>query len=106
MSKTGPTYPVTVKISHYTNNNTLAVMLVEAKAPWEIFAVITVNMSGSPYGDGDYQSDTKAYLDTNNCPWAEDFVNENGIAKPLNLYGMSGYCTYPLYEFDLNSIWE
>jgi hypothetical protein len=105
-SKTGPTTPVTVVITKYTNNNTLAVLLKCAKTPWEDFAVITVNLSGSPYGDGKYQSDTKAYIDTNNCPWAEDFLKENNIAKPLDLYGMSGYCTYPLYEFDLDSVKE
>lgn len=104
LSKTGRTYPVTVKTSHYTNNNTLAVILIEASAPWSPFATITVNLSGFFEG---LQDDTHAYIDTNNCPWAEEFLQDNGIAKPYKGWtGQSGFCTYPMYEFDLDSIWE
>lgn len=107
-SKTGPTTPVTVTITKYRNPETLAVLLKCAKSPWEDFAVITVNLVSSPYGDVKYQDKTHAYIDTNNCSWAEDFLKENGIAKPdsRDIYGMSGYCTYPLYEFDLDSVKE
>ena len=107
-SSTGPTHAVTVEKTKYTNPETLAIRLIDAKAPWETFAVITVNLVSSPYGDVKYQDDTHAYIDTNNCPWAEDFLKVHGIAKPdsRDIYGMSGYCTYPLYEFDLNSIYE
>lgn len=41
----------------------------------------------------------KAFIDTNNCPWAEDFLLENGIAREVGVTRSSGYCTYPLYEF-------
>lgn len=106
--QTDPTTPVTVEISKYRDNDTLEVILKCARAPWEPFAVITVNLSGSPYGDSKFQDNTHAYIDTNNCPWAEDFLKENGIAKydERDIYGMSGYCTYPLYEFDLDSVKE
>ena len=100
-SKTGATTPVTVIVTKYTNPETLAILLKCAESPWEDFAVITVNLVSSPYGDVKYQDESHAYIDTNNCPWAEDFLQENGIAKPdpRDIYGMSGYCTYPLYEF-------
>lgn len=60
--------------------------------PW---SDITVNIPGTiaPVGT--------AFIDTNNNPWAEDFLMENGIAKPTGATGHSGYCTYPLYEFDM-----
>ena len=50
--------------------------------------------------------ENKAYVDTNNCPWAEDFIEKNGLGKFLGIYGNSGYCTYPLYEFDLGKLRE
>ena len=100
-SKTGETTPVRVIVTKYTNPETLAILLKCAESPWEDFAVITVNLVNSPYGDVKYQDESHAYINTNSCPWAEDFLQENGIAKPdpRDIYGMSGYCTYPLYEF-------
>ena len=100
-SKTDATTPVTVIVTKYTNPETLAILLRCAESPWEDFAVITVNLANSPYGDVQYQDESHAYINTNSCPWAEDFLQENGIAKPdpRDIYGMSGYCTYPLYEF-------
>lgn len=101
-SKTGKTTPVKVIVTKYTNPETLAILLKCAESPWEDFAVITVNLVSSPYGDVKYQDESHAYIDTNNCPWAEEFLQENGIAKPdpRDIYGMSGFCTYPLYEFN------
>ena len=100
-SKTDATTPVTVIVTKYTSPETLAILLKCAESPWEDFAVITVNLVNSPYGDVKYQDESHAYIDTNNCPWAEEFLQENGIANPdpRDIYGMSGYCTYPLYEF-------
>ena len=100
-SKTDATTPVKVIVTKYTNPETLAILLRCAESPWEDFAVITVNLANSPYGDVQYQDESHAYINTNSCPWAEDFLQENGIAKPdpRDIYGMSGYCTYPLYEF-------
>ena len=100
-SKTDATIPVTVIVTKYTNPETLAILLKCAESPWEDFAVITVNLANSPYGDVQYQDESHAYINTNSCPWAEEFLQENGIAKPdpRDIYGMSGYCTYPLYEF-------
>lgn len=47
-----------------------------------------------------------SFLDTNNSPWAEDFVKELGIAKPTRLDRRSGYCIYPLYKFNENKVNE
>ena len=101
-SKYGQGTPVTLIVTKYTNPETLAILLRCAESPWEDFAVITVNLVSSPYGDVKYQDESHAYIDTNNCPWAEEFLQENGIAKPdpRDIYGMSGFCAYPLYEFN------
>ena len=101
-SKTGRTTPVRVIVTKYMDPESLAILLQCAKSPWEDFAVITVNLASSPYGDVKYQDESHAFIDTNNCPWAEEFLQENGIAKPdpRNIQGVSGFCTYPLYEFN------
>lgn len=39
------------------------------------------------------------FVDTNNCPFAEEFLVKNGIAKPVEGgFGFSGFCMYPLYR--------
>ena len=40
-----------------------------------------------------------AYIDTNNCPFASEIL-KTGIARDTGLTKQSGYCTYPLWEFD------
>ena len=106
-TKTGPTTPVTVRFTKYGSNNTLAVQLTDASSPWCPFAVITVNLQDNPFGMDKYQDETKfAYVDTNNCPWAEQFLEENNIAKSTGIFAPSGFCAYPLYEFFPDAVWE
>ena len=82
---------VTIETANYANNGNLAIQLWCEDGP---FATLTVNLDKKC-------KPNCAFVDTNNCPWAEDFLQENGIVKPdpRDIYGMSGYCTYPLYEF-------
>lgn len=47
-----------------------------------------------------------SFIDTNNSPWAEELVMELGIALPTGSSGISGFCVYPLYEFDENKVNE
>ncbi len=39
-----------------------------------------------------------AYIDTNNCPFAEQLLEQN-IAEPAGLSRRSGFCQYPLWVF-------
>lgn len=60
------------------------------------FATLTVNLCSKS------QSFNTAFVDTNNCPWVEQFLVLNHIASRVeNISASSGYCTYPLYEFDM-----
>ena len=45
-----------------------------------------------------------AYIDTNNCPWAENFLVDNDFGLPTGEYKVSGFCIYPLYQLDLERI--
>lgn len=41
-----------------------------------------------------------AYVDTNNCPWAVAFLEENGLAEKTGRTKRSGYCIYPAMRFN------
>lgn len=47
----------------------------------------------------EHLKENMAFIDVNNCSWAEQFLITNGLAKPVGIFGESGYCLYPLYEF-------
>lgn len=97
----GKTHNVVLAALNYENNGTLAVEMVVVKKgkPVESYGVITVNI------DDIGATDTMAFVDTNNMGRdIVEWLEENGIAKRTGFYGMSGYCTYPLMQFDLRKL--
>lgn len=84
---------LTLVAKTYQSNNSLAIVAYDEHG--DMFDVITVNL---PFSD--VMGDT-AYIDTNNCPWATEFLKSNGIAKPMGKIGHSGFCAYPLYKFNM-----
>lgn len=60
----------------------------------ELYADITVNLN-HPCASSEY-----AFIDINNCPWAEAMILEMGIGQPTGITERSGFCTYPLYRFN------
>lgn len=92
-------YTVHVQFSHYQHDGGLAVMLTcdveeghfdEKYCREELFAIISVCLVDDPILEPD-----TFWVDTNNCPWAVDFLIDNGIAKLTGHIGYSGYCEYP-----------
>ena len=90
------TYNVKVVRDNYVNNQSLAVMLLEKNG--EPFADLTVNI------DDGIADETMAYVDTNNNKWAEKFIVDNGLGIKMGIEGFSGFCSYPLYKFDIDKI--
>ncbi|MEG1565378.1 MAG: DUF4313 domain-containing protein [Bacilli bacterium] len=90
-------YEVTIGRTKYTYNNSLAVSLETTSL--EPFAVITVCIDISDTCKKDC-----AFVDVNNCPWAEKFLTENKLAEPTGRIGYSGFCSYPEYKFNLELI--
>ena len=89
----GETYHVKTQIGYYPNGN-IAISLFDPKeGP---FATITKNVTDLPAG--------QACIDTNNDPWAEDFIKKYNLGKPLGYSIPSGYCRYPVYELNLEEI--
>lgn len=87
--------PVTIELGRYGSNDTLAISLWCDEGP---FARLTVNLANHkpplPY----------AYVDMNNNPWAEEFIQRYGLGENTGDQAQSGYCWYPLYKFDLDKL--
>ena len=90
----GTTENVTLTVNTYVDNNSLYVGMTTAGDGFpEPYGDVTVNLLSSvpPYC---------AFVDTNNMPELEDFLVKNGIAEFTGLTQKSGYCSYPLYQFN------
>ena len=59
----------------------------------EQYAILTKSF-GEPIG-----LKNSAYIDTNNCYFAQQLF-EQGMAKNTGFYKESGYCSYPLWQFE------
>ena len=84
--------PVKMKVESYRNNGTLAIVLVYRNGDSD---VITVNLNSR------YQSNSMAFLDTNNYPDIEAWIKENDLGLPMGVIEQSGFCKYPLYTIFL-----
>ena len=89
---------VYLQLDSYRINGSLAVTLYGEDG--DLLGVITVNLPGGP------TPPHTAFLDTNNYPWVELFLENNDIAHPTGDFAHSGYCTYPLYKFNMEKFQE
>jgi hypothetical protein len=79
----------------YVADNAIAIM---TWGDYEPIAHITVCL------DDDRLEPNQSYVDTNNCPWVPEWIEENKLGTKTNRTARSGFCTYPLYEFDMKRI--
>ena len=83
----------------YSNNNHIAIEIYSIEeGP---FADITVNLPETSKYPENY-----GFVDTNNFPGATRVIEELGIGEFTGRFGFSGFCTYPLYAFDVDKINE
>lgn len=85
---------VTLQVNHYANNGNLQIQLW---SEYEPFASLTVNLGEKLPADC-------AYLDTNNLRCAFDFCMIHKLGEFTGAFSQSGYCTYPLWKFDMNEV--
>jgi hypothetical protein len=98
-SEWGDTYTLAFVKHNYANNGSLALELVDVEEK-EPFAFVTVNL---PYSNAVMPN--QQFVDINELPNICEWLEENKIAKRVNgATATSGFCTYPLYEFDLTKI--
>ena len=86
-----------LQIDHYLADSSLVIDIVN---PDDHIARITTCL------DRLTVHEDEAYVDTNNCPWAEDFIKEYRLGDDTWIREQSGFCTYPLYKFDMDRIKE
>lgn len=94
----GKEYDVTLRAAEYVDGGT-AIILDYMDEDYHClmpFATLTVNLGRQNYG--------YAYVDINNCPWAENFIQENGLGEFAGKWCSSGFCAFPLYKFDMEKI--
>lgn len=84
-----------IHLSHYRNGNLAILLITDSDISYELFLVMTVNLC-------DILLPNQAYVDTNNAPEVEQFIVDNKLGKPTGRQMASGFCSYPLYEFDLD----
>lgn len=63
-------------------------------------ARITVCIAGSGLAEDE------TVIDTNNCPWAMEFIKQHGFGQATGRMVKSGYCTYPVVKLDIEKIGE
>lgn len=99
-------YEVKIIKSNYLQDHNLYIGLVyrdympdfcNTAEYWAPYCDITVNITKLP--------DNQACIDVNNLgDYICDWLIENKLAKPTNKVARSGFCTYPIFEFDLNEV--
>lgn len=83
---------VVLRVSKYMVDDSIAIM-AENQQDGPI-ATITVCLCDKSLGENE------AYIDTNNCPWAMDFIKEYKLGTPTGRTRQSGFCEYPAVKFD------
>ena len=89
-------YPI---IRTYQKGGRLAIELVDEQ--YELYTYLTVNLQHEMSKDNDK---SLAFVDTNNNRWAERYIEKHSLGTKTGFYGLSGYCIYPEYRFDLSKL--
>lgn len=98
-SEWGETYNLAIEKHTYSNNGSLALELIDVDGN-ESFAVITTNL---PFSDT--LEKNQQFVNINELPDICEWLEKNKIAKKVKgASATSGFCTYPVYEFDLSKI--
>lgn len=91
---------VQLEISNYMNNNGLYIGLNAVGGEYtESYGDITVNLDGKA-------PDYCGYVDINNMPELEKFIEENELGEFTGLTKRSGFCEFPLYMFNPDKLRE
>lgn len=90
---------VELNMDRYAHYNNIYIGLVSDFGDGlEPYGDLTVNLCEVP--------DYYGFLDTNNLSGAEDFVVSNKLGTFTGQVFQSGFCTYPLYKFDVDRLKE
>lgn len=87
-------HTVELKPVAYSDNEHFGLMLLENGS---LYATVTVNLPESTFFERNIQ-----FVDENNMPGIGKWLEDNGIATNTGYAAQSGFCTYPLYEFNID----
>ena len=95
----GTNHPISFYLDNYAENDNLYVGLITTEDGYaEPWSDLTVNL-------GDKLPANCAYIDTNNNgQQIVEWLMKNNLGKPTGRYGFSGFCSYPLFEFDMDEL--
>ena len=93
----GENRKVILMAEKYNSPKTLAVLMgiVNEDGELEYDECLTVNLC-----DPRQAGKGMAFIDINNCPWAEEWLKKNNLAEPAGYSRQSGFVTYPLYKWN------
>ena len=97
---------------HAVHNGTPIVLYPVTYKSNSQLAVIAYTEDGEPYADitvclPEFKlKPNDQFVDTNNLPGIDEWLEENGLAKYLGVCGCSGYCEYPLMKFNTEKLRE
>lgn len=87
-------YTVRIKTDTYQNGRLYVGLDFFEDGYWGPYGDITVNLPDCTLHD-----DYEAFVDVNNIPYINYWLEEYGIAEPTYNFGFSGFCAYPTYKF-------
>ncbi len=93
----GTEFEVVIKYGTYQRGGRLSVSFYCCAKDglfFDLFDVVTVNFVESQLLPARAQ-----FVDVNNHPGIGRWLEENHIAKPLDIFIVSGFCRYPAYVF-------
>lgn len=91
---------VQLEINRYLNNGGMYIGLSTKEDGYiEPYGDVTVNLS-------DKAPDYCGYIDINNMPELEKFIEDNDLGEFTGLMQRSGFCEYPLYLFNVDKLKE
>ena len=95
----GKEWEVTVLLQRYSIDNTLAIQLwcYDEGYP-EPFATLTKNVQDP------FLEENEAYVDVNNCPWAEELIKKYNLGNPTGERMQPAWVSYPKYQFNLEEL--
>ena len=90
----GKKVPIILEVQQYAKNSQIAIFLYTKD--WEYYWDLSVFID--PFKYVNFMA-----VDTNNIPNAEEFIQEYKLWRLVG-YTHSGFCTYPIYEMDLDEL--
>ena len=91
-------FNVSLYVDRYAEGSVLYIGLIDDDTK-EPFANLTRNIPDQ-YIPCTIRELNSAPVDVNNCPWAEEFIKKYKLGSKTETLVHSGFCTYPVYQFD------